>query len=252
MINTFFSTKYGLHVWMLSLLLTFGFAVSCDSKNASIEQITKEKATDLKQQRQQTPDLKQQLQQKGLMLGNPIFIRIFKAESELEVWVQKDKTFALFKTYPICKYSGELGPKLKEGDKQAPEGFYFVPPKQMNPNSDFHLAFNIGFPNKYDRAHDRTGSFIMVHGACSSIGCYAMTDPFIEEIYLLAQEAFNKDQDFFRVHAFPFRMTEANMNKYKTHKWIEFWQNLKDGYDYFETKRIPPNVEVENKQYIFQ
>ena len=226
----------------LLLLFAFGFTMSCSPKERSLDEISKEV----------TPQLSQQLKQKGLAIGNPIFIRIFKAESELEMWIQKDKTFELFKTYPICKYSGELGPKQKEGDQQSPEGFYFVKQWGMNPNSDYHLAFNISYPNEYDDAHGRSGSNIMVHGDCVSVGCYAMTDKLIEEIYLLAQEALNKKQNLFRVHVFPFRMTEENMTKYKNHKWIEFWQNLKSGYDYFETKKNPPNVLVKNKKYIFE
>lgn len=198
------------------------------------------------------PPLKDQLTQKKMVLGKPIFIRIFKEESELEVWVKQDKQYSLFKTYPICYYSGFLGPKLKEGDKQSPEGFYFVKPNQMKPDSTYHLAFNIGFPNTYDRAHGRTGSYLMVHGNCVSIGCYAMTDKGIEEIYMHADAALKAGQPFFRVHIFPFRMTEENMQKHKASKWIEFWQNLKEGYDSFETHKIPPNVKVKNKRYIFE
>jgi len=198
-----------------------------------------------------TPSIESDLNEKGLILGSPIFIRIFKESSELEVWIKRDKQFTLFKTYPICAYSGELGPKLKEGDGQSPEGFYFVKPSHMNPNSNFHLSFNLGFPNTYDRMHGRTGSFLMVHGNCVSIGCYAMTDKGIEEIYLIADAALQNRQPFFRVHSFPFRMTKSNMEQHRSNKWYPFWQNLKQGYDFFENKKIPPNVDVEGKHYIF-
>lgn len=183
--------------------------------------------------------------------GDPIFIRIFKEESELEVWVQGDETFQLFRTYDICYYSGRLGPKLRQGDRQSPEGFYFVNRGRMNPNSAYHLAFNIGYPNRYDRSHRRTGSAIMVHGDCVSIGCYAMTDAGIDEIYTLADAALNNGQDFFRVHIFPFRMTPENMRRHRDSEWYGFWENLREGYGLFELGRMPPNVEVRDKRYVF-
>ena len=148
------------------------------------------------------------LGKKGMDAHAPIFIRIFKEESELEVWKQRDDgRYYHFKTYPICNWSGELGPKLKQGDRQAPEGFYTVTREQMNPDSKYHLAMNLGYPNAYDRAHRRTGDFLMIHGKCKSAGCYAMTDALIEEIYAMARESFIGGQDSFQVHAFPFRMT---------------------------------------------
>lgn len=199
----------------------------------------------------QTAKLSFELTNHGLSLGSPIFIRIFKETSELEVWLEKDGSFLLFKTYPICYFSGKLGPKLKQGDKQSPEGFYFVPPRMLNPNSRFHLSFNLGYPNAYDRHHGRTGDFLMVHGGCQSIGCYAMQDEPIEEIYTLVQSALQNGQAFFRVHAFPFRMTDTNMQRHKDNDWHAFWQNLKTGYDYFEDKKIPPNVELSGGKYVF-
>lgn len=196
--------------------------------------------------------VKKELQKNNFKLGSEAYIRIFKEENILELWLKKDKKFALFKTYPICNFSGDLGPKLKEGDNQAPEGFYFVKPNNLNPNSKFHLSFNLGFPNLFDRKHKRTGSFLMVHGSCVSIGCYAMTDKVIEEIWTIITAAFNKKQPFFRVHIFPFKMTNKNMQKYKDHRWFDFWKNLKVCYDKFtEYKNIPPNVMVKNKKYIF-
>ena len=197
------------------------------------------------------PSMETALRAKGLRWGAPVFIRIFKEEKQLELWVDDGKQFKLLKTWPICKFSGALGPKLKEGDGQAPEGFYFVPRARMNPHSRFHLSFNLGYPNSYDRAHGRTGSALMVHGNCVSIGCYAMTDSRIEEIYSLCDAALQNGQRFFRVHCFPFRMTEANMKKHRKSKWIKEWQNLKVGYDWFEKTKRPPNVEVRGKQYNF-
>jgi murein L,D-transpeptidase YafK len=198
-----------------------------------------------------TPKLQDQLVRRSGMPGDPIFIRIFKESSELELWTKRGDGFALFKAYPICNYSGQLGPKLKEGDRQSPEGFYSVTADQLNPNSSYHLAFNIGFPNAYDRAHKRTGSFLMVHGRCVSIGCYAMTDAGIEEIYLLAETALQNGQGSFSVHIFPFRMTEENMEEHAGSEWIGFWRNLKEGYDLFETGRVPPKVMLADKRYAF-
>lgn len=191
------------------------------------------------------------LAKKGMRAESPIFVRIFKEESQLEVWKKKDDgRFYHFKTYPICAWSGDLGPKVTVGDKQAPEGFYTVTPGQMNPNSQFHLAFNLGYPNAYDRANGRTGSSLMVHGDCRSAGCFAMTDALIEEIYILAREAFQGGQRHFQVHAFPFRMTMANMNQHKKSKWFGFWRTLKEGYDAFELARVPPEVAVCSRHYL--
>ena len=188
---------------------------------------------------------------KGLKTSSPILMRVFKKESELEIWKQRDDgRYALLKTYPICKWSGRLGPKLKEGDKQAPEGFYTVSARQMNPNSRFHLSFNLGFPNKLDKSYGRTGTFLMVHGDCRSVGCYAMTDVLIEEIYALAREAFVGGQDKFQVHAMPFRMTDRNMKKYAKGRWKKFWVDLKRGYDAFQMTAIPPKIDVCERRYL--
>lgn len=181
-----------------------------------------------------------------------IFIRIFKKEAALEVWKEKTNgEYALLKTYEICSWSGELGPKFKEGDRQSPEGFYKVSPAQMNPNSSFHLSFNLGFPNTYDRAKGRTGSFLMVHGACSSAGCYSMEDEQIEEIYAIAREAFLGGQKNFQVHAFPFRMTAENMALFRENKHMPFWRTLKHGYEHFELTRVVPKVDACDGNYVF-
>lgn len=200
-----------------------------------------------------TPQLEIDFKQIGLSLGKPIYIRIFKQEGLLEIWVEKGRKFKLFKSYKICTFGfGGLGPKLKEGDGKAPEGFYFVNANQMNPYSSYHLSFNLGYPNAFDRAHNRTGSALMVHGNCVSVGCYAMTNSKIEEIYTIANAALANGQIFFRVHVFPFRMSDENMKKVKNSQWLEFWKNLKQGYDFFDDNdHIPPNVTVKNLQYQF-
>jgi murein L,D-transpeptidase YafK len=203
----------------------------------------------------QTELLGNSLNSKGLILGSPIFIRIFKESKELELWIKKtnSKRFELFKTYKICTYGWQgLGPKLKEGDGIAPEGFYYFNSNNLNPNSNYHLAFNIGYPNSYDKALGRTGSAIMIHGACVSIGCFAMGNETVEEIYTLTHKALTNDQKFIRVHSFPFRMNENNMKRYKNSRWISFWKNLKEGYDFFEDNKFPPNSVVKNGRYVFK
>ncbi len=199
-----------------------------------------------------TPILENEFQNKKLTLGNPVFIRIFKESGELEMWIQKEDQFELFKTYQICYYSGGLGTKTRQGDGKSPEGFYFVTPQQLNPISTFHLSFNIGYPNQYDRLHGYTGGAIMVHGNCVSIGCYAMTDRKIEEIWTIIVKAFENGQQFFRIHIFPFRLTEDKLDGYSNSEWYSFWANLKEGYDYFEEHGYPPNVIVQNGKYIFE
>lgn len=197
-------------------------------------------------------NLKLMLAKQGLEYGAPVFIRIFKDPGVLEVWLASNNgEFKKFKSYDICNYSGELGPKLKEGDNQSPEGFYFVTPARLNPWSQFHLSFNLGFPNAYDRYHSRTGSALMVHGDCVSIGCYAMTDLQINEIYALVSAALKSGQSFFRVHSFPFELESARLSKHKDNKWYPFWLNLKVGYDHFNQFKRPPNVEVSNGKYVF-
>lgn len=196
------------------------------------------------------------LEQQALSLGSEIFIRIFKESSELEVFLKARQTgsFQLLKSYRICAFSGGLGPKLAQGDRQAPEGFYSVGRPSMNPLSDFHLAFNLGYPNAYDRAHGRSGDFLMVHGDCVSTGCYAMTDPGIEDIYTLADAALAGGQEEFQVHCFPFRMSgERLAEAAESHPtWRRFWEDLKRGYDLFETDMIPPEAGVEGMRYTFR
>ncbi len=201
-----------------------------------------------------TPDLKDldgRLASHGLAAGNPIFMRVFKREFELELWMMRDGRFHRFATYPICKWSGELGPKIKTGDRQAPEGFYTVDAKALNPKSAWHRSFNLGFPNTFDQAYGRTGSFLMVHGGCGSIGCYAMTNPVIDEIWQLVTAALHGGQQRFQVQVFPFRMTEGNLGRHAGSAAHAFWTNLKPGYDLFEASQVPPKVSVCGKRYAF-
>lgn len=192
------------------------------------------------------------LRDRNLQYGAPVFIRVFKDPGLLEFWVESaSKKYELFKTYDICNFSGELGPKVQQGDNQAPEGFYFVSPTRLNPWSRFHLSFNLGYPNAYDRYHGRTGDYLMIHGNCVSIGCYAMTDTYMNEIYALTAAALEQGQPFVRVHIFPFKLEPERLEQNSSHQWYAFWQNLKEGYEYFNVNKIPPNVEVSNGRYVF-
>jgi murein L,D-transpeptidase YafK len=205
-----------------------------------------------KHQRPVSSDVKSKLTSLGMSLTSPIMLRIFKQDSTLEVWKQtKSGRYALLESFEICKWSGEFGPKKKEGDRQAPEGFYEITPALMNPNSSYHLSFNLGYPNKFDRAYNRTGSHLMVHGACSSRGCYAMTDAQVQDIYALARESFKGGQRSFQVQAFPFRMTAENMAAHRNSEHYDFWKMLKRGYDHFEVTKVPPKTEVCEKRYVF-
>jgi murein L,D-transpeptidase YafK len=216
----------------------------CDTDNPS--------GTSLRSLQPLSSQMISEIEQKNMSKESPILVRLYKEESELEVWKEdRDGQFQLLKTYPICRWSGELGPKIKQGDRQAPEGFYTITPGLMNPNSSYYLAINIGFPNKYDQANGRTGQFLMIHGDCSSAGCYAMTDEQIAEIYALARESFFGGQRSFQIQAYPFRMTALNMAKHRNSPHLAFWKMLKQGNDHFEVSRREPKVEVCDKRYVF-
>ncbi|MDE2376014.1 murein L,D-transpeptidase family protein [Bradyrhizobium sp.] len=217
----------------------------CDSDQISL-------ANNAKANQPVPPKLIAAMNEKDMDLQSPILVRLFKQEAELEVWKQtRSGQFALLKTYPICRWSGDLGPKVREGDRQAPEGFYSINPSQMNPQSAYYLSFNTGYPNAFDRALGRTGSQLMVHGDCSSRGCYAMTDEQIAEIYSLGRESFFGGQKAFQLQAYPFRMTPVNMAKHRNNPNMAFWKMIKEGYDHFEVTRQEPKVDFCEKKYVF-
>lgn len=190
--------------------------------------------------------------EKGMNSRQPILLRAYKKESELEVWkMTASGEYQLLKTFPMCRWSGQLGPKKTEGDRQVPEGFYAITPAQLNPNSSFYLSFNVGYPNTYDKQFGRTGSHIMVHGACSSRGCFSMTDEQIAEIYALTREAFGGGQKAVQLQSLPFRMTPDNLAKYRADENMPFWKNLKEGADHFEVTKREPQVNVCNRRYVF-
>lgn len=188
----------------------------------------------------------------GSTPGEAMVIRLFKESSELEVWKRtRSGEFKLLKIYEICTWAGVLGPKIREGDRQSPEGFYNVTPGLMNPESSYYLSFDTGFPNKFDRAYGRTGTNLMIHGACSSAGCYAMTDDQIAEIYGLVRESFKGGNGVVQLQLYPFRMTPANLARYRKDPNYDFWSNLKEGYDLFEIAKRPPTWDVCNRRYVF-
>jgi murein L,D-transpeptidase YafK len=228
-----------------AVLAAGALLAGCDSEEISL-------ATNAKANQPVPPKLVAAMVEKDMDLQSPILVRLFKQEAELEVWKQdRSGRFALLKTYPICRWSGDLGPKVREGDRQAPEGFYSISPGQMNPQSAYYLSFNTGYPNAYDQALGHTGSQLMVHGDCSSRGCYAMTDEQIMEIYALGRESFFGGQKAFQFQAYPFRMTPINMAKHRNNPNMPFWKMIKEGYDHFEITRQEPKVNFCEKKYVF-
>jgi murein L,D-transpeptidase YafK len=201
--------------------------------------------------RELPPDLLALLRQKKMPKNSPIVMRVFKEEGELEVWKQDTSgLFQILKTYPVCRWSGDLGPKLHQGDRQSAEGFYTITPALMNPNSNYYLAINTGYPNSFDRANKRDGSLLMIHGDCSSSGCYAMTDEQISEIYALARDSLS-GRPSFQLQAYPFRLTPANLARHRTNPSLDFWKMLKIGNDHFETTHLEPKVDVCDRHYVF-
>ncbi|MDE2602834.1 MAG: hypothetical protein KGL62_10765 [Bradyrhizobium sp.] len=229
-----------------SAALTAGVLLAgCNSDEISL-------ASNAKANQPVSPKLIAAMNEKDMDLNSPILIRLFKEEAVLEVWKQnRSGRFALLKTYPICRWSGDLGPKVREGDRQAPEGFYSITPAQMNPQSAYYLSFNTGFPNAFDRALGRTGSELMVHGDCSSRGCYAMTDEQIAEIYALGRESFFGGQRAFQFQAYPFHMTPVNMARHRNNPNMPFWRMIKEGNDHFEVTKQEPKVDFCEKKYVF-
>ena len=230
-------------------------ALSIELKDAAPDRVERQRAAAVgRLPLPGTPDVSktdERLTLKGFSKGAPMLIRIFKAESELEIWMEKDGRFELFATYPVCHWSGSLGPKLQEGDKQTPEGFYTITSRQLHHIGRWPRSLNLGFPNAYDKAMGRSGSYILVHGGCSSVGCFAMTNPVISEIYALASASLRNGQRHIPAHVFPFRMTAANLAKHKKSEWAPFWANLKEGYDSFERTRRAPRISVcENRYHI--
>lgn len=219
--------------------------------NDSLESIDLSKVSN-KVEYQLSGKIVEDMRKKNMSRNSPIMLRIVKEEGELEIWkARNDQRFEKLVGYRICAWSGRLGPKVKEGDRQAPEGFYELSQANLNPNSKYYLAINTGFPNAFDRANGRYGTNLMIHGACSSSGCYSMTDEQVLEIYALARDAFRGGQKTIQLQALPFRMTAENMARHRMSPHYDFWKMLKVGYDNFEVTKRPPEVAVCNKTYVF-
>ena len=231
-------------------------AISIELKDVAEDRIERQRAAaDGRLPLAQTPDiahLTERLDEAGLKSGSPILMRIFKETSELEMWIEKGDRFVLFATYPICHWSGTLGPKQREGDKQTPEGFYTVTQRQLRRLGRWPRAINLGFPNAYDRALNRDGSYILMHGGCSSVGCFAMTNPVMSEIHGLATAAIQSGQRFVPIHVFPFRLTDQALAARSASPWHGFWSTLQTGYTSFERTGRPPRVSVCKGQYLIE
>jgi murein L,D-transpeptidase YafK len=243
--------------WLAGLALCLGTlaaqAVTIELKDVASDRVERQRAFAVGSlPLPGTPNLagfEQRLAAKGLKAGDAVFIRIFKAESELEIWMRSGNRFVLLDTYPVCHWSGTIGPKIHEGDKQTPEGFYQVTRQQLHLIGRHPRSLNLGFPNAFDKLNQRSGSYILVHGGCSSVGCFAMTNSVVAEIYDLSERALKSGQDSVHVHVYPFRMTHENMARHANSEWLPFWQNLKEGYDAFEYTRVPPRIGVCEKRY---
>jgi len=197
------------------------------------------------------PKLKRELALKGFKTSTNIYLRIFKVHNVFEVWAKAGNEYKLFKTYKICFYSGALGPKTESGDGQSPEGFYTIEANQLNSMSTYHLAINVGYPNKRDALNGCTGDLIMVHGNCVSIGCFAMTDPQIDEIYTLVYQALSVGQSNINLDIFPFKLDAEHLKIYAHSPYMPFWRTMKPGYDLFERKHVPVVLSVRGKDYAF-
>ena len=237
---------------LLALAASPSLALKIELKDAAPDRIERQRQTLRGETLPGTPapgSTEARLKTLDLSLGTPVLIRIFKEESELELWMLRDGRYEQVTTYPICNWSGSLGPKLFEGDKQSPEGFYTVTRRQLHRSGRWPRSLNLGFPNPYDRELLRTGSYLLIHGGCSSVGCYAMTNAVMKELFGIVEKALRAGQKHVPVHVFPFRMTDANLKRHADSEWIGFWRNLRAGYDSFEKTRVPPTISVCNGTY---
>jgi murein L,D-transpeptidase YafK len=199
----------------------------------------------------QSPELLSLNRSAGVANDSAVLLRIFKEERELELLrAQSDGSFVLVKTYPICAFSGDLGPKLRQGDRQAPEGFYSITASSLNPQSVAWLSINTGFPNERDRQVKATGSSVMIHGDCASAGCFAMKDEPMEEIYAAVRDALRNGQRQIQLQIFPFRMNWWNMAAHRASNHGEFWAQLKAGYDAFQSTKRPLDVRIVSGRYV--
>lgn len=218
-------------LWVVLLLGSAGFA--------------KDRVSEVRSRR--AADLQAMLKRAGLSYPpDELYLRMFKEDRELELWVgQGGRPMVLLSTYPVCAASGELGPKRMEGDLQVPEGFYEV--SQFNATSSYHLALKVSYPNASDRVRSdarHPGGLIYLHGGCASIGCIAIEDEPVEEVYLLALDAKVRAIPF---HIFPFRMTAQALEAHAGSPHAAFWNELAPGYQQFEASHHPARIKVDAK-----
>jgi murein L,D-transpeptidase YafK len=243
-------TKFGAAALILLLAGLLAFLKYSDSRYAEIARSFLSRGVHLNPIGY-SPPVADRLRQKSFAMGQSLLIRIFKQESIIELWMKRADKFELALAYPICAWSGSLGPKLKEGDRQSPEGFYFASTRNLNPNSAYHRAINVGFPNAFDQSLGRTGSALMIHGSCVSIGCYAIRDAAVDDLFTIALAALGAGQDHIPIHIFPFRMTNDNLTAHAQNPWIDFWRNLKEGDDMFHATGLPPDAAACEGKYVF-
>ena len=211
-------------------------------------------ATDRDPRRAQTPQSERLIEHNrsaSVSNDSPVLLRIFKEERVLELWRQhKDGRFVRVSTIEICKVSGGLGPKRRYGDLQGPEGFYEITASSLNPLSREWLSINTGYPNQFDRANRATGDSVMIHGGCRSVGCYAIEDGPIQELYAAVRDALSAGQRTIQLQIYPFRMGYWNWKLHEQDQHAEFWQQLKAGYDRFEQTNQPLDIRIERNRYI--
>ncbi len=188
---------------------------------------------------------------RNLKLGSPVFLRVYKQSSKMELWVEKGPRYELFKTYSICRWSGGLGPKMYEGDRQSPEGLYHITAEDLIVNPRWHRAMNINYPNRFDVINGRGGSGILIHGKCGSVGCFAIQDNNVEEVYDAVRAALHSGQVSIPVLALPFSFAAYAPAVEDTLKLNEFWTDLRRADLLFNRDRVPPTAWVCDGRYYF-
>jgi murein L,D-transpeptidase YafK len=189
--------------------------------------------------------------EKHLRFGAPVFLRVYKQSSEVELWVQQGPRYALFKTYSICRWSGGLGPKMVQGDRQAPEGLYHITAPDLVVNRRWHRAMRLNYPNAFDVVNGRTGYGIYIHGKCRSVGCFAINDDNVEEVYEIVRAALSNGQVRIPVLSLPFRFSSINSLVNEPFVFGEFWRELRRADFLFNRDRLPPSASLCDGNYYF-
>ena len=226
--------------------LALSFALFADAKAATLIDKSPSSVAAVKEGL-----LAEELASKGLKLGSPVFLRVYKQSSKMELWIAQGPRYALFKTYRICRWSGALGPKMFEGDRQSPEGLYHITSEDLIVNPRWHRAMNINYPNRFDVVNGRGGSGILIHGKCGSVGCFAIQDNNVEEVYNVVRAALHNGQVSIPVLALPFSFAKYAPAVEDTLKLNEFWSDLRRADILFNRDRVPPTAWVCDGRYYF-